>query len=418
MIDLQKARIAFKEYINGFNNQDDPGFNLKVVHTYHVVENAMMISKKLGLSEEDINLAGLIGILHDIGRFDELKNFKKFDSVENDHALVASKLLFEDGLINKFIDTDKYNNIIKKAIENHNKKAIEDGLSEKELLHAKIIRDADKLDNYRVKKEEKIENIFPGIVKSADDLENSLISDKVYNSIVKEECVDIKDRVYPLDYWICILGFTFDINFKETLSIIKENDYINVLIDRFNYTYSKDKMNEIRNIINNYIENKLDEETELEDLYDNSFNKLNKTIRRRIDEIPEGCYVMMSYVLIKNDNKYLLEKATARSNNTLAIPGGHVLAGEDPLSALKRELKEELELENNNIKHIDTFIYPYNNYIFNIYLIEDDINISNLEYSKDEVLGIDWYAKEEILNNIKEGKVNKGYAYILEKYLN
>ena len=257
MIDLQKARIVFNEYINNYKNQNDPGFNLKVVHTYHVVENAMMISKKLCLSEEDINLAGLIGILHDIGRFDELKNLKKFDSVGNDHAMFASKLLFEEGLINKFIDTDEYNNVIKKAIENHNKKCIESGLTEKELLHSKIIRDADKLDNYRVKKEEKIEDIFPGIVNNESDLENSLISDNVYNSIIKEECVDIKDRVYPLDYWICILGFTFDINFNETLSIINKNDYINILVNRFKYTYSEDKMIKIKDILNNYIEKRL-----------------------------------------------------------------------------------------------------------------------------------------------------------------
>ena len=134
MINMQKARIAFKEYLSNFDNQNDPGFNLKVVHTYHVVDNAIMISKKLGLSEEEINLAALIGLLHDIGRFDELKNLKKFDSVGNDHAKFASKLLFEENLINNFIDTDKYNNIIKKAIENHNKKQIEDGLSDKELL--------------------------------------------------------------------------------------------------------------------------------------------------------------------------------------------------------------------------------------------------------------------------------------------
>ena len=183
MIDLKKARLAFKDYINSYENQNDPGFNLKVVHTYHVVDNAIMIAKELGLSEEDINLAGLIAILHDIGRFDELKNLKKFDSVGNDHAMFASKILFDEGLINNFIDNDKYNDIIKKAIENHNKKSIDEGLSNKELLHAKIIRDADKLDNYRVKKEEKIENIFPGIVNSGEDIENSLISDRVYNSI-------------------------------------------------------------------------------------------------------------------------------------------------------------------------------------------------------------------------------------------
>lgn len=157
---------------------------------------------------------------------------------------------------------------------------------------------------------------------------------------------------------------------------------------------------------------------ELEDLYDNDFNRQDKTIRRRIDDIPEGSYVMMSYALIKNNNKYLLEQATTRSNNTLAIPGGHVFAGEDGLTGLKRELKEELNLEKVNIKHLDTIIYPYNNYIFNIYLIEDEINIDELVYNHNEVVSINWYTKQEILNKIKDGKVNKGYAYILEKYLN
>ena len=157
---------------------------------------------------------------------------------------------------------------------------------------------------------------------------------------------------------------------------------------------------------------------ELEDLYDKSFNKLNKTIRRRIDEIPKDCYVMMSYALIKNNGKYLLEQATICSNNTLAIPGGHVLAGEDGLTALKRELKEELNLENINIKHLDTIIYPYNRYIFNIYLIEDEIDMNNLKYDYNEVLNINWYSKEEIMNMIKNKKINKGYAYILNNYLN
>lgn len=156
---------------------------------------------------------------------------------------------------------------------------------------------------------------------------------------------------------------------------------------------------------------------ELQDLYDSKFNKLDKTIRRRVDEIPENCYVMMSYALIKNNDKYLLECATARSNNTLAIPGGHILVGEDGIAGLKRELKEELSLEHLNIKHLDTIIYPYNNYIFNIYLIEDEIDINNIVYDFNEVVNINWYTKEEIFNKIKESKVNKGYAYILEKYI-
>ena len=40
----------------------------------------------------------------------------------------------------------------------------------------------------------------------------------------------------------------------------------------------------------------------------------------------------------------------------------------------------------------------------------------DLVYDANEVVNVNWYTKEEILNKIKDGKVNKGYAYILEKY--
>ena len=258
MIDITKARLAFKNFLNKYEERV-PGFDLKVVHTYHVAENAKLLATKLKLSEEDILLAELIGILHDIGRFEELEVMKSFDSVKFNHATYGTKMLFEDNLIRDFIEDTKYDKIIKVAIENHNKLRIDDNLEEKELIHSKIIRDADKLDNYRVKIEEEAENIFVGIVNSQEEFESSLISDKVYESIKKEECVDIHDRVYPLDYWLCVLAFTFDLNFKETLEIVKENNYISKLIDRFTYTNyeSAKKMEEVKLILNNYIDESL-----------------------------------------------------------------------------------------------------------------------------------------------------------------
>lgn len=261
MIDIQKARIAFKNFINKYENQEDLGFNLKVVHTYHVSKNAKDLAIKLNLSEEDIALAELIGLLHDIGRFEEIKVMNGFNSVKFNHATYASTMLFENNLIREFIEEDKYDNVIKNAIENHNKLKIDAGLDEKSLLHARIIRDADKLDNYRVKKEEKIEEIFAGRVNSKEELENSLINNKVYETVLSKKCVDIHDRVYPLDYWICVLAFTFDLFFKETLQIVKDNNYINILIDRFNYNNldSHDKMEKIRTVLIDYIDNKLEE---------------------------------------------------------------------------------------------------------------------------------------------------------------
>lgn len=259
MIDIQKARVAFKEFINKYDNQEDKGFNLKAVHTYYVSRNAKELATKLNLSDEDINLAELIGLLHDIGRFEEIKIMSGFNSVEFNHATYASKMLFEDNLIRSFIDDDKYDDIIKNAIENHNKLNIDNDLDDRSLLHARIIRDADKLDNYRVKKEEKIEEIFAGRVNSKEEIEESEISNKVYETVLSKKCVDIHDRVFPLDYWICVLAFTFDLYFKETLQIVKDNNYIDILVDRFDYKNddSKNKMEEIRKTLNDYVQSKL-----------------------------------------------------------------------------------------------------------------------------------------------------------------
>lgn len=169
-------------------------------------------------------------------------------------------MLFEKGLIRNFVEDNKYDNIIKKAIENHSRLSIEDGLDERTLLHSKIIRDADKLDNYRVKKEEKIEAIFPTRVNKKEDMENSLLSDKVFEAVLNKKCVNIKDRVTPLDFWVCILAFTFDLYFDVTYKIVKEKNYINILIDRFDYKDKeiKEKMETIRKIVNDFIDKKIE----------------------------------------------------------------------------------------------------------------------------------------------------------------
>lgn len=257
MIDFEKAKVVFKEYLQDYDSKYGK-IELKIRHTYGVVKASEYITNKLLLDKEDIELAKLIALLHDIGRFEQIKQCDCFiDNKNIDHAELGNEILFEKNLIRKFIENEQYDNIISKAILNHNKLAIEDNLNEKELLHSKIIRDADKLDNFRVKSEEDFENIIDNANK--EKLENSIISEKIFDDFMNNKVIISQDRKTYLDFWVSFIAFIFDFNFISGLEYIKEMDYINTIVNRLNYKNedTKKKMDQIRKHAIKYVENKI-----------------------------------------------------------------------------------------------------------------------------------------------------------------
>ena len=253
MIDFIKAQESFKEYLKDYD-LNNGSIQLKIRHTYEVVKKSEYIAKGLNLDKENIELAKVIALLHDIGRFEQIKEFSDFSDKKIEHAEFGVKVLFEDNLITKFIEDRKYDNIISKAIYNHNKFKIEDNLNDIELLHSKIIRDSDKIDNFRVKQYDKLEDMFPKIYnKETINYEN--ISQKVYDDFMKHKCIKLEDRKTIIDYWVCVIAFIFDLNFDISLKYVKEKDYIDILIDRIEYRNNdtKQKMEDIRKCAKEYI---------------------------------------------------------------------------------------------------------------------------------------------------------------------
>ena len=255
---LPSGDMLIGDYVKQFDREDG-SILLKITHTYHVVDLSEYIAKEQGLDEENVALAKIIALLHDIGRFKQVTLLRNFSDKGFDHADYGVKILFEENLIRKFIQTNKYDEIIKKAIYSHNKYKIEDGLNELEEIHCKIIRDADKLDNFRVKEENKFEDSFPETKDAAGELSNSAMSDVVYNDFLAHKCIKLEDRKTLIDYWVCILAFIFDLYFKSSLKYIKDKNYIDVLIDKIEYKNeeTKARMEDIRKCAKKYIENNI-----------------------------------------------------------------------------------------------------------------------------------------------------------------
>lgn len=256
-INIEEAKEEFIKYTEKFNTKDE-NIERKQQHSLRVMKIAEQIAINLKLNEEQIQLATLIGLLHDIGRFKQYTDIEVGNNLEEfDHGDYGAKILFEEGLIRKFIETNKYDEIIKKSIKNHNKFSIETGLTQEELLFAKLIRDADKIDIL-------YESIDIYYKNNEEEVNKSVLSEKIYNEFTKKATIKKEKnvRLKFIDDITCVIAFIYDINYKTSFEIIKEKDYINKIIDRYNFKdqSTKTKVEEIRKLANEYIEEKTTEE--------------------------------------------------------------------------------------------------------------------------------------------------------------
>lgn len=245
-IDLEKAREEFLKYTEKFNLEDEP-VKRKQQHSLRVMEMSKKIATKIGLTQEKIDLATLIGLLHDIARFEQYTKYKTFRDLESiDHGDLGAEILQKD--IRKYIENDKYDEIIIKSVKNHNKYKIEDGLTKKEELFAKIVRDADKIDIFY----ESVVMFWKG---KEEQVEESIISKDTTEQFGDFVQIKKTKNDTAIDNVIRVIAFIFDMNFKPSFQILKEEDYINKILNRYDFKdeYTKQKVEEIRRIANEYV---------------------------------------------------------------------------------------------------------------------------------------------------------------------
>lgn len=254
MIDLNKAQQAFKSYVQNYDVNDKKIAN-KIAHILRTSQIAGEIGESLKLSQEDIALAKLIGLLHDIGRFEQVSRYHTYiDKDSINHGQLGAKILFKDNKIRDFITEDIYDGIIQKAILNHNTTKINEGLLEKEMLHAKIIRDADKTDIFYVLITATIQDTY-----CVDSMEEDRIKEEIIREFKEDKKIDYQKLENGAERMIAHFAYLFDFYFPYGLTKIKKEEYITKLATRYHFKKedTKNKILECAKIANNYLEEKL-----------------------------------------------------------------------------------------------------------------------------------------------------------------
>lgn len=237
MTKYEYAKIQFDHYIKQFDLENDK-IKLKWQHTFGVVACVKDIALHEGLNQEDTELAKIIALLHDIGRFEQLKRYNSFNDKNIDHALLACDYLFKENHIIDFIQNREEDDIIYQAIKNHNLFKIKHHDNKRIMLHIHLIRDADKLDNYRVKNIESFETMLD---VSKEYMSTQTISKSIFESMMNHQLIYSEDRKTALDMWLSFIAFMFDLNFKSSFLYLEKTQYVYKNLHRIDYKDEKTK---------------------------------------------------------------------------------------------------------------------------------------------------------------------------------
>ena len=226
-----KLKKFFDLYTAEFNlakEKDQKNIQLKIDHSKRVTKDMEAITAEMPLSLDEKYLAKIIALYHDIGRFKQYKKYKTFsDYKSEDHGQLGLEVIKENNLIADLTENEQ--NIILKAIKEHNKADLNREIfnNEQEFLFARLIRDADKLDIFNIFVERyKTKSQKDYIIKLSTEPE---ITAEIYNKLLKKKSINYDKLETINDLKLMQLGWIYDINFKESLELIKERKYLEII---------------------------------------------------------------------------------------------------------------------------------------------------------------------------------------------
>ncbi|MEN8075325.1 HD domain-containing protein [Clostridioides difficile] len=251
IIDKDKVKEVFDDYVKDYDSSDGK-IKLKIEHTYRVSELCEKIARSLGLNDEEVNIAWLTGMLHDIGRFEQVKTYGTFNDFKSvDHAKLGAKILFNEGKIRDFISDTTEDDLIKKVIENHNAYKLPEDISNGCKMFSNILRDADKIDIFKVNIIVPTEEVY-NVTK--EEVRNSQITEEVLENFRQNDTILRTLKKTAVDNIVGHISLLFGLVYDESVRIVEEQQYLNKMLEfKSENDITNKQFEEIREIVNEYI---------------------------------------------------------------------------------------------------------------------------------------------------------------------
>jgi hypothetical protein len=223
-MNIKDYKILFKVTARKFIDSDDINYSIKLRHTGDVLRIITALGNILQLSQQQLLIAQVSGLFHDLGRFYQFQHYQTFDdSISTNHAQVSIDIINDNNLLAKFNAFEQ--KLIITAILEHNKKDMSLHLNTREEALAALLRDADKSSN------------FPFFIKFYNEFGKKMPSSNIYRSELVDSVLNkvpvsnAKGNLVTMeDLYLYHLSWFNDLNYLASIQLVLKNEYIQKII--------------------------------------------------------------------------------------------------------------------------------------------------------------------------------------------
>jgi HD superfamily phosphohydrolase YqeK len=219
----------FHQYIKTFHSKDlqiQRNIDLKYEHILRVRDVIIEIAISERLANDQIRLPSVMALFHDIGRFIQFTKYRTFaDNKSENHASLGIQELKKNKILDNLKNDDR--NLILTAIANHNKKEILPETTGKALFYSKLLRDADKIDIWRVVIDYyEAPKARPNKALQLDLLDTPTYSFEILQQVENGSIIRMEDLSTLNDFKLLQAAWIFDLNYLRSFEIVKQRGYM------------------------------------------------------------------------------------------------------------------------------------------------------------------------------------------------